>query len=244
MSLANASPTENHLLHLLPALTRNRLLQHGEQVDLLFGHTLHLVDTPMTFVYFPVSGFISVIASVPDHPALEVGVIGNEGMLGVSYVLGIAEAPLQAIVQGAGTALRIPLGAFRNVLDTDPDLRLQLNRYLYLLMTQLPKTLACTHFHEVGPRLARWLLLTHDRAHSDHLQLTHQFLADMLGVQRSAITIAAGLLQKRKLIQYFRGSIQICNRAGLRAAACRCYDIANEDYRRIIDEARRAPSVH
>ncbi len=235
MPATNVAPINNHLLQLLPTLARNRILRQCEQVELVFGETLHIVDTPMAFVYFPISGFVSAVASVPNHPALEVGMIGNEGMLGVSMVLGIDDAPLQAVVQGAGTALRMQITECRQALETHPSLHRQLNRYLYLLMTQLPKTLACTHFHAVGPRLARWLLITHDRAHGDRLQLTHQFLADMLGVQRSAITIAAGLLQRRKLIQYVRGNIQVRSRTGLEAASCGCYETMNEDYRRIIN---------
>ena len=240
MPRTTAALPENHLLHLLPVSTRSHIVHRCDRVELVFGESLHVIDKPMAFAYFPLSSFVSVLASVPDHPSLETGMIGNEGMLGASIVLGIDDAPAQAIVQGAGVALRIPVADFRQIIETNTSVRQQLNRYVYLLATQLPKTLACTHFHEVGPRLARWLLLSHDRAHSDHLHLTHQFLAEMLGVQRSAITIAAGLLQQRQLIQYVRGSIKICNVAGLKAAACSCYDVANKDYQRIIHSKHRS----
>jgi len=159
------------------------------------------------------------------------GLIGNEGMLGASLMLGVNFAPLRALVQGNGSALRISTAEFQRDLAECPSLHRVLNRYLYVTMAQLSQTAACNHFHEIEPRLARWLLMTHDRAHSNHFHLTHEFLADMLGVRRSGITVAAGALQGKNLIGYTRGEISILDRSGLEAAACECYQAVNDDYR-------------
>ena len=157
------------------------------------------------------------------------GLIGNEGMLGATLVLGVEVAPMRAVVQGAGAAWRMnPRDSRRNC--TTPALRRTIHRYLYVLLTQFAQSAACTHFHEIEPRLARWLLMTHDRAHADHFYLTHEVLAAMLGVRRSSITIAAGALQQRGLIRYVRGDISILDRPGLEAAACGCYDALIADY--------------
>jgi CRP-like cAMP-binding protein len=161
------------------------------------------------------------------------GLIGNEGMLGATVILGVNVAPLRAVVQGAGTALRINTVDFRLILGEGKALPRTINRYLYVMLAQLSQTAACNHFHEIEPRLARWLLMTHDRAHADHFHLTHEFLADMLGVRRSGITVAAGALQAKNLIGYTRGEISILDRTGLEAAACECYEVVNRDYQQL-----------
>jgi len=165
---------------------------------------------------------------------LEMGLVGNEGMLGVTLKLGIKTAPMRAVVQGTGTALRMTGSNFTRLLGRTPAMFHILDRYLYVLMAQLTRSSACTRFHEIEPRLARWLLMTHDRAHADHFYLTHEFLADMLGVRRSGVSIAAGALQLRKLIRYSRGEITILNRKGLEAASCECYGATQEDYANVL----------
>lgn len=231
---ADTSPqVVNHLIAGLPRKDRVRLLQHCEPVDLVFGAILCEPDDSFEHVYFPLRGFISLVAAVDGHPPLEMGLIGNEGMLGATLLLGVSTVPLRAVVQGSGSAWRLTAAAFRRELRESPALLRALNRYLYVLMAQLSQTAACTRFHEVAARLARWLLMTHDRAHADHFHLTHQFLADMLGVRRSGISIAAAVLQRRNLIRYTRGEISILNRAGLEAASCECYAAVIKDYRRL-----------
>lgn len=230
------SPTPvivNRLLSALPAADRAFMMQACTPVDLEFDLLLCEPEQTLRHAYFPLSGFISLVATVADHPPLEMGMIGNEGMLGASLTLGVNVAPLQAVVQGAGSALRMSAAVLRRELNTRPALHAVLGRYLYVLMVQLSQSAACTRFHAVDQRLARWLLMTHDRAHADHFQLTHQFLADMLGVQRSAVTIAAGALQKKKLISYSRGSITVLSRKGLEASSCACYGIVQADYHRL-----------
>lgn len=223
----------NHLFKCLSREERNRFLQHCESVNLVFGDILCELDEPIQHVYFPLEGFISLVISMEGHQPLEVGLIGNEGMLGATLALGVTDAPLKAVVQGSGSALRMTAAQFQHELRNSPSMLSTLNRYLYVLVMQLSQTAACTHFHEIEPRLARWLLMTHDRAHADHFHLTQEYLADMLGVRRSSITIAAGKLQQQKLISYIRGEINILDRKELEAASCECYSLLNDHYARL-----------
>jgi CRP-like cAMP-binding protein len=225
----------NRLIGNLPRQERTRIVERCQKVDLVFGAVLCEPDLPIEHVYFPLSGFISLVVKLGDHQPLELALIGNEGVLGATLALGVRDAPISAVVQGPGTALRMTAAQLRRELRESPGLLLTLNRYLYVSMTQLSQLTACTAFHEVEPRLARWLLMSHDRAHADHFHLTHEFLADMLGVRRSGITIAAGVLQRRKLIRYSRGEISVLDRKGLEAASCECYDALIEDYAQLFD---------
>lgn len=224
-----------HILSLLieglPVKQRKQLLESCEPVDLVFGNVLHEANQPIRHVYFPLSGFISLVTTLDGHQPLEMGLIGNEGMLGATLALGIGLAPMRAVVQGSGSALRISSQLFKQELLSSPALLRSLKRYLYVVLAQLSQSAACTHFHAIEPRLARWLLMTHDRAHADHFHLTHEFLADMLGVRRSGVSIAAAALQARGLISYSRGEINILDRVGLERAACECYAALQADYR-------------
>ncbi len=230
MLLETSTDTVNHLIDGLPRKESKRLLSQCETVDLEFGAILYERDQLITHAYFPITSFISLVTTLSNHPALEMGLIGSEGMLGGTLVLGVNAAPLRAVVQGPGRALRISATVFKRILPECRALQRTLSRYVYVMMAQLSQTAACNHFHEIEPRLARWLLMTHDRAHADHFHLTHEFLADMLGVRRSGITVAAGALQSRNLIGYTRGEISILDRAGLEAASCECYEAVNKDY--------------
>lgn len=236
MLLETSVEVVNRLIARLPRKERKRLQDDCEVVELAFGEILSESDKPINQVYFPVTAFISQLATINGHPPLEMGLIGNEGMLGATLNLGVNSAPLRAMVQGAGTSLRIGSVEFRRCLLECPALARMINRYLYVATAQLAQTAACNHFHEIEPRLARWLLMTHDRAHADHFHLTHGFLADMLGVRRSGITVAAGALQGKNLIGYTRGEISILDRSGLEAAACECYEAVNSDYRQQFPE--------
>ena len=221
----------NQLLAAVPARERERFLADCTLVDLVLGTILQEQDDRMRHVYFPTESFISMLTTVDGRSTLEVGMIGNEGMCGAALILGENVAPLRALVQGAGAAWRMSTTTFLRHLDNIPALRRLLNRYVQVLHGQLAQTVACTRFHVVEERLARWLLMTRDRAHANSFHVTQEFLAYMLGVRRVGVTNAAGILQSRKLIRYKRGDITILDHDRLEAAACACYRSDLETYR-------------
>jgi CRP-like cAMP-binding protein len=237
-SIAPAGSGENRLFSVLTRRDRKRVHDRAEAVTLSFGDILCEPDRPYEHVYFPLTGFVSLVTDIAGHHPLEVGLIGNEGMLGATLALGVGTSPLRGVVQGEGSALRLPTRLFERELVESPALADTIRRYVYVLMAQLTQTTVCTCFHEIQPRLARWLLMTHDRAQADSFHLTHQLLADMLGVRRSAVTIAAGTLQSTGLISYTRGEITVVDRQGLEGMACECYRAVIDDY------ARQFPSPH
>ncbi|MDQ6628534.1 MAG: Crp/Fnr family transcriptional regulator [Pseudomonadota bacterium] len=215
--------TQNHLIEILPRGDRRRLLELCEPIALVLGKVICDPATPTRHVYFPIDGFISLVAVVPGKPGVEVGMVGREGMLGSQLALGVSQSPLHAVVQGAGSALRIGKVAFRAELVQNPPLQRAIDKYIAVVMAQLATSAVCLRFHEIGPRLARWLLMSQDRAHSDTFEMTHEFLSYMLGVRRVGITVAAGGLQRSGLIEYRRGVLTVLDRPGLRKAACGCY---------------------
>jgi len=232
--LTHVTVVENHLIAQLPRRDRMRLLAVCEPVQLELGTVLCEPGEATRHVYFPNDCFISLVSAIEGEPGLEVGMAGREGMLGAQLVLGVNAIPLHALVQGAGTAQRVGAAPFRRELARSQAMQRVLNRYLYVLMAQLATSAACTRFHSVGPRLARWLLMTQDRARSDSFHLTHEFLAHMLGVRRVGITHAASDLQRRELIRYHRGEITVLDRAGLEASACGCYAADRHAYVRML----------
>jgi CRP-like cAMP-binding protein len=225
---------QNHLVELLPRADRRTLLAICEPVDLVLSEKLSVNAGVTRYAYFPINAIISLVTAIDGKPVLEVGMVGREGMVGAELVLGVLKAPVLAVVQGAGAAWRVPSLAFRHELAASPALQLCLNRYLYVLMAQLSASAACLRFHLIGPRLARWLLMMQDRAHSDNFQVTQEFLAYMLGVRRVGITAAAGLLQRCGLIEYRRGNLIVLNRRGLEAAACGCYATGLRSYSAVL----------
>jgi CRP-like cAMP-binding protein len=223
-------PVANRLLGALPHKDYLRLLENCKHVELTFADILCEPGDRIRHVYFPAEGFVSLAAPVNGHASMEVGLIGNEGMLGIPLILGIDVSPLRALVRGSGAALQMDARSFRHELSQSRALQRGLNRYLYALMAQFAQTVACTRFHLLDARLARWLLMTQDRAHADVFHLTHEFLADMLGVRRVGVTKAAGVLQRSKLISYKRGQITILDRRGLESVSCDCYQTMKDTY--------------
>jgi CRP-like cAMP-binding protein len=216
--------TVNRLLEALPSSDLRRILTSCETVELAFAEVLYTPGERISHVYFPIKGFISLIMPVDDAASLEVGLIGNEGMFGIPLVLGVDISPVRAVVQGAGSALRMDAPAFCR----------EISRYVFVHLSQLAQTAGCTRFHVVEARLARWLLMTQDRAHADRFHVTQEFLALMLGVRRVGVTKAASALQNRSLIRYSRGDMTVLDRRGLKAASCGCYKADRESYDRVL----------
>jgi CRP-like cAMP-binding protein len=225
----------NHLLALLPRKHQQLFVAQSEEVELEFGDIISEEGDLIRHVYFPTgNSFISLMTRVEGSPNLEVGMVGNEGMSGISLMLDVNVSPLRALVQGGGKALRMKAADFSRTLENGSPLAGILNRYLYVLMGQLAQTAACTRFHIVEARLARWLLMTQDRSHSREFHVTQEFLSYMLGVRRVGVTKAAGALHKRELIDYSRGRVKIIDRSGLEAASCACYKADKRSYKSML----------
>jgi CRP-like cAMP-binding protein len=227
-------PATNRLLANLPYKDSIQLLRSCEEIELIYAEVLSRPGELISHVYFPTESFISLLNPINGNAGLEVGLIGNEGIFGATLMLEVDVAPFHAMVQGGGSALRMTTALFLHELEQSSALQVELKHYLYVLMSQFGQAAACTRFHLVESRLARWLLMTQDRAHSDHFHVTHEFLAYMLGVRRVGITKAASSLLKQKLISYRRGDITILDRIGLEAASCECYQADKQIYERIL----------
>jgi CRP-like cAMP-binding protein len=225
VAAAPSVPGSNLLLAALPVRQRDQFLALCEPYELQFGAVLCDVDTPYRHAYFPVSGLISLVSVLHDQNPLEMALVGQDGMLGATLVLGIGTVPIRAVVHAPGIALRITAARLQRQLRHSPALRRILNRYLYLRLVELSLVGACIRYHRIEQRLARALLLADDRELDGQIYLTHGYLAEMLGVRRSSITIAAGDLQDRELISYTRGNITIRDRPGLEAMSCECYQV-------------------
>ena len=234
MSPIQRAPAVNRLLGALPSSDRSRVVAECEAVELVFGEMLYAPWERLRHLYFPTNSFISLVMPVDECSALEVGLVGNEGMFGIPLVLGVDVSPVRAVVQGAGPALRMDAVTFGRELKRSPALQREIDRYVFVHLSQLAQTAACTRFHVVEARLARWLLMTQDRAHASTFHVTQEFLAFMLGVRRDGVTKAAMSLQKRNLIHYSRGNIAVLDRRGLKAASCGCYKADREAYDRIL----------
>ena len=235
MKKATLPARPNRLTALLSPRERDRLFDSCTAVHLALGDVLCHRGDRLRHVYFPTDSFISLITQNEGEAGLEVGLIGDEGMLGAALVLGVDRSPVHALVQGAGAAWRMSTSAFRGQLAARSGLRSIVDKYLYVVMAQLATSSGCVRFHEIGPRLARWLLMTQDRAHADTFHVTQEFLSHMLGVRRVGITVAASALQNRGVIAYARGEVRILDRKGLEDAACSCYASDSAVYSDLLD---------
>ncbi len=214
---------ENRLIAGLPPTDRERLLAVAQSVSMQPEDVLGEAGNPIAHVYLPTDGYIALAPLVDGSPSQGVALVGREGMVGAQLALGTLCGPLRALVQGAGISWRIETEAFRRELFTSLALRNAVDLRLSLLVAELARSAACSHRHRIGQRLARWLLMTQDRAFSDRFHITHEFLARMLGVRRVGITSAASEMQRAGLIEYRRGDLVVLNRVLLKAAACSCY---------------------
>jgi CRP-like cAMP-binding protein len=234
---SNSSPdgkraVGNEILRDLPADERNLISSKLEPVTMKIHDVLHEPGAPIKFGYFPDSGIISILSVLSDGKSVEVGLIGREGFVGLPLAVGFHSSPTRAICQASGTGARIAASAFVEVLRECPKLEKALDRYSLTLGMQASQVAACNGLHEVDARLARWLLMCHDRLDLDSVPLTQEFLSQMLGIRRASVTVAAGILQKAGLIRTERGEVTILNRKGLEDLACECYGIINHQMER------------
>ncbi len=213
----------NRLLAALPTKEYQRLLPQLEQVTLAFSEVIYEPGETIRYVYFPSDSIVSLLAAENNHAMLEVGMIGNEGMTGVSVFMGVDISRTRALVQGAGAAVRMKSAVLREESNQVSSLHRLLHRYTNSLLTQMSLSSACNRFHALNARLGRWLLMTHDRIGSDEFRLTQEFMSNMLGVRREGVNKVAGNLQREGLISYSRGHVTVLNRKGLEKVSCECY---------------------
>lgn len=223
--------TANQLLDHLSTAELRRLMASSAQVPLHGGQLLAVQDLPARALLFPLQGFVCLVTLLDDHPPLQVGMVGREGVLGAPLLLGGKASPVSMMVQESGLALSLSAVALRRALPASPGLRRLLMRYLLVQLRHSATAAACLHYHALHARLARWLLMGQDRAQGDGFAVTQETLAHLLGVRRVGVTVAAGELQDAGVISYHRGRITIMDRPGLVAATCSCYSQDRASYR-------------
>jgi CRP-like cAMP-binding protein len=228
------SSVANRLIEGLPRKARNELLAMCEPVELSLGEVLHRRDLPARHIYFPTGGTLSLWSAPGELPVLEIAMVGNEGMLGAHLALGVGTAATFAEVRGAGSAWRMAAGHFKIELSRSVSLERSIRRYLHVTILQYVCMARCSRFHNLDQRLARWLLMTHDRARDDTFSVTQELMASMLGVRRVGITAAPSARHPRAVIEYARGEVTILNRASLEAAACSCYAADRRSYSKFL----------
>ena len=228
----------NMLIDQLPKADRVQLLDRCEPFEMCLSAELSVRGQPLSHAHFPLAGFVSLVIDVDHYPALEVGMVGRESMLGSELLLGLEPTPWRALVQGAGDSLRIEAQALREAIVASPALRRVIQTSLLVRLHQQTLASACERFHMIGPRLARWLLMSQDRAHADSFHVTQEFMALMLGVRRVGVTVAAGALQQSGLIRYHRGELTVIDRPGLEAQACSCYAIDKAIHTRMMGQRK------
>ncbi|WP_413160511.1 Crp/Fnr family transcriptional regulator [Capilliphycus salinus ALCB114379] len=225
---------ENHLLAALPQAELERLAPYFIEVSLSLGQILHEPQEKIETVYFPTHSMISLVSIMEDGSTVEVGIVGNDGMLGYPVYLGGDYSHTRAIVQIEGTALQLDAGVLKCEFNQGNFLQRLLLLYTQAFLAQVSQTAACNRFHPAEERLARWLLQSQDFAGSEKLNLTQEFLSSMLGIRRASVTVSAGTLQQAGMIRYNRGKITILDRAALEATTCECYQIVRREYNRLL----------
>ena len=226
----------NRLLGLLPPRDYKRLRPHLRRIPLEYRQSLYRANKPIEFVYFIETGVGSLVNTMRNGQAAEVGTIGNEGVVGLPVVLGDDRAPTSVYIQVPGAGLRIKTTLFKKELARSASMRVVMLRYGHAFFNQVAQSAACNHFHTLQQRCCRWLLMTHDRMQSDEFLLTQEFLAMMLGVQRTGVTAAAGALQRAGFIRYKRGNVTIIDRRALIQRSCECYGVSKKEFDRLLGE--------
>src|SRR5664280_1275214 len=225
---AAGKPVSNKILLSMSDSDYSSLRPHLEYVSLPNHLVLHEAGGKLEFTCFPNRGLISLVIVMNNGKTAEAGIVGNEGFTGTPAAVGLSRSPLQAVVQITGDGFRVEVGALQNTLESAPRLQWMLSRYAVVQGMQVAQTAACNRLHDIEQRLARWLLMTQDRVDSGSLPITHDFLATMLGTDRPSVSLAAGGLQKKGIIEYTRGAVKIVNRKKLEDSACECYGITQQ----------------
>ncbi len=228
------SPADNHLLAALPPDDYGRIKPHLESVSLTLGEVLYESGDRMTHVFFPTTAIISLLYIMENGNTAEIGIAGNNGLIGVALFMGGNTTSNRAVVQSAGRAFRMKPEALREEFKRGGVFQDILLRYTQSLMTQISQTAVCNRLHTVEQQLCRWLLINHDQLPADTLVMTHDLVANMLGVRREGVTLAAGHLQDLGYIKYSRGTVNILDRAGLDAVCCECYQVVADEYDRLL----------
>ncbi len=227
----------NRLLDLLAPKDFEQLRPHLRKVALPYKMPLYEAQEPIRHVYFPLEGVASLVNTMADGSAAEIGTIGNEGVIGTPIILGDTLAPTNVYVQVPGNGLKLEAGHLTDLIDDSRAARVVMLHYVHAFFNQVAQSAACNHFHTIEQRCCRWLLMTHDRVHADDFLLTQEFLAMMLGVRRSSVTEAASTLKRRHLIKYVRGHVTILDRAAIEETACECYSVSRGEYDRLLGPA-------
>jgi CRP-like cAMP-binding protein len=233
VSVQMQARTENQLLASLPGDDYQRLLSHLERQEVRLSEILYTPDDVLKYVYFPETCIVSLLTDLSDGYGIEVGLVGKEGMVGVAVALGTDRASKVATVQGAGTLLRLKASVLRDEARLGGAMQMRLLRYTHALMSQISQSVVCNIRHPIEGRLARWLLMYQDRIGKDDFKLTHEFIANMLGIRRAGVTQVANKLKNAGLIDYHRGAIRILDREGLEASTCECYPVVKAEYDRL-----------
>lgn len=229
---------ENRLLQLMPREDLSQFRNYLEEVPLDHKMPLTAAHQPIEYVYFPIEGVVSLVTTMQNGSSVEVGTVGNEGVVGIPVILGDKISPADVYVQVKGRALRLSSSVFKKLLDENPAARLLMLQYAHAFFNQVTQSVACSHFHKLEQRACRWILMTHDRVQTDHFPLTQEFLAMMLGVRRTGVTQAAHILKKKKFITFSRGRMTILDRVGLERRSCECYGVSKREFDRLLGPSK------
>jgi CRP-like cAMP-binding protein len=233
-SKSSHDPSENHLLGMLPQEELERILPNLEHVSFSLGEVLYESGGRMDYVYFPTTAIISLLYMMENGSSAEMGMAGNEGLVGIALYMGGDTVPNRAVVQSAGHAVRMSAAVLQREFKLGGQFQRVLLRYTQALLTQMSQTAVCNRLHTVEQQLCRWLLLSRDRLQTDELVMTQELIANMLGVRREGVTAAAGRLQENRLISYKRGRIRVLDRGGLESCVCECYQVVKDEYDRLL----------
>ena len=226
-------PEQNYLLAAIPESSKPQIFKSLKLVELNLGDVVYESDQPIEFVYFPTNAIVSLLYVMLNGASAEISVIGNEGLVGVSVVLGGSSTPNRAVVQSAGYAFRMPIENLEKELSISPDLRILTLRYTQTLITQMSQTAVCNRHHSIDQQLCRWLLLSLDRIEGSQLDMAQELIANMLGVRREGVTEAASKLQKLGVIEYRRGHITVLDRKAVEELSCECYTVVKRESERL-----------